>query len=98
MMSTTVSEMGAVYCSVVSFANTQHSYELDRGAIIQSLIAIRLKLKRSLVLRTNIVYEVSLGSIRLSLPILILAHAVLSEGQVARSPISEDIGNTAVSC
>ena len=59
MMSTTVAEMGAVYCSVVSFANTQHSYELDRGAIIQSLIAIRLKLKRSLVLRTNIVYEVS---------------------------------------
>ena len=59
MMSTTVAELGAVYCSVVSFANTQHSYELDRGAIIQSLIAIRLKLKRSLVLRTNIVYEVS---------------------------------------
>lgn len=59
MMSTTVAEMGAVYCSVVSFANTQHSYELDRGTIIQSLIAIRLKLKRSLVLRTNIVYEVS---------------------------------------
>lgn len=59
MMSTTVAELGAVYCSVVSFANTQHSYELDRGTIIQSLIAIRLKLKRSLVLRTNIVYEVS---------------------------------------
>lgn len=60
MMSTTVTEMGAVYCSVVSFANTQHSDELDRGTIIQSLIAIRLKLKRSLVLRTNIVYEFSL--------------------------------------
>ena len=58
MMSTTVAEIGAVYCSIVSFANTQHVYELDRGTIIQSLIAIRLKLKRSLVLRTNIVYEV----------------------------------------
>lgn len=71
MMSTTVAELGAVYCSVVSFANTQHSYELDRGAIIQSLIAIRLKLKRSLVLRTNIVYEVSPSCLRFG---EILAH------------------------
>lgn len=59
MMSTTVAEIGAVYCSIVSFANTQTRYEMDRGTIIQSLIAIRLKLKRSLVLRTNIVYEAS---------------------------------------
>ena len=57
MMSTTVAEIGSVYCSVVSFANT-HGYEMDKSAIVQSLIAIRLKLKRSLVLRTNIVYEV----------------------------------------
>ena len=62
MMSTTVAEIGAVYCSVVSFANTQNTYEMDKGAIVQSLIAIRLKLKRSLVLRTNIVYEVRQSS------------------------------------
>lgn len=60
MMATTVAEMGGVYCSVVSFANTQGSYEADKGTIAQSLIAIRLKLKRSLILRTNIVYEVRL--------------------------------------
>ena len=65
-MSTTVAELGAVYCSVVSFANTQRDYELDRGAIIQSLIALRLKLKRSLVLRTNIVYEVCAEFVRKS--------------------------------
>lgn len=59
MMSTTVAEIGSVYCSIVSFANTQGTYDMDRSAIVQSLIAIRLKLKRSLVLRTNIVYEVS---------------------------------------
>ena len=58
MMATTVAEIGSVYCSVVSFANTRGSYEMDRGAVLQSLIAIRLKLKRSLILRTNIVYEV----------------------------------------
>ena len=59
MMATTVAEIGAVYCSVLSFANTRSSYEMEKGTIVQSLIAIRLKLKRSLVLRTNIVYEVS---------------------------------------
>ncbi|TFK87224.1 hypothetical protein K466DRAFT_491227 [Polyporus arcularius HHB13444] len=60
MMSTTVAELGAVYCSIVSFANTREHQEVARGEIVQSLIAIRLKLKRSLVLKTNIVYEFSL--------------------------------------
>ncbi|KAI0653782.1 hypothetical protein C8Q70DRAFT_927041 [Cubamyces menziesii] len=59
-MSTTVSELGSVYCSIVSFANTREHQEVARGEIMQSLVAIRLKLKRSLVLRTNIVYEFSL--------------------------------------
>lgn len=58
MMSTTVAELGAVYCSIVSFANTREHQEVTRGEIVQSLVAIRLKLKRSLVLKTNIVYEV----------------------------------------
>ncbi|KAJ3009873.1 hypothetical protein NUW54_g2646 [Trametes sanguinea] len=59
-MSTTVSELGAVYCSIVSFANTREHQEVARGEIVQSLVAIRLKLKRSLALKTNIVYEFSL--------------------------------------
>ncbi|KAL1937670.1 hypothetical protein VTO73DRAFT_12945 [Trametes versicolor] len=59
-MSTTVSELGAVYCSIVSFANTREHQEISRGDIVQSLVAIRLKLKRSIVLKTNIVYEFSL--------------------------------------
>ena len=58
MMSTTVAELGGVYCSIVSFANTHRQEDVDKRAIIQSLIAIRLKLKRSLVLKTNVVYEV----------------------------------------
>ncbi|KAI0697464.1 hypothetical protein BC835DRAFT_1504792 [Cytidiella melzeri] len=60
MMSTTVAELGSVYCAVLSFANIQGAHEVDKGTIIQSLIDIRMKLKRSLVLRTNIVYEISL--------------------------------------
>ncbi|KAI0770884.1 hypothetical protein BD413DRAFT_553337 [Trametes elegans] len=59
-MSTTVSELGAVYCSIVSFANTREHQEIARGEIVQSLVAIRFKLKRSMVLKTNIVYEFSL--------------------------------------
>ncbi|KAI9062294.1 hypothetical protein FKP32DRAFT_1677443 [Trametes sanguinea] len=59
-MATTVSELGAVYCSIVSFANTREHQEVARGEIVQSLVAIRLKLKRSLVLKTNIIYEFSL--------------------------------------
>lgn len=60
MMSTTVAELGGVYCSIVSFASTRGREELDKGEIIQSIIAIRMKLKRSLVLRANIIYEVSI--------------------------------------
>ena len=67
-MSTTVTELGAVYCSIVSFANRPNSYEIDKGAIVQSLLAIRLKLRRSQVLRTNIVYEVRPGSTFFSAP------------------------------
>lgn len=60
MLSTTVAELGSVYCSIVSFANTRGRQEVKRGEIIQSLVAIRMKLKRSVVLKTNIVYEVCL--------------------------------------
>ena len=75
MMSTTVSELGAVYCSIVSFANTREHQEIARSEIVQSLVAIRLKLKRSLVLKTNIVYEVCVVSSARRLLILIPMHA-----------------------
>ncbi|KAI1785560.1 hypothetical protein LXA43DRAFT_1037284 [Ganoderma leucocontextum] len=60
MMATTVAELGTVYCSIVSFANTREHQEVSRAEIAQSLVAIRLKLMRSVFLRTNIVYEYSL--------------------------------------
>ncbi|TFY76526.1 hypothetical protein EWM64_g7486 [Hericium alpestre] len=57
-LSTTSTELGSVYCSVVSFANVRHG--VDTQEILNSLIAVRLKLKRSIMLRTNIIYEFSL--------------------------------------
>ncbi|KZS91708.1 hypothetical protein SISNIDRAFT_442962 [Sistotremastrum niveocremeum HHB9708] len=55
---TTTSEIGSLCCSIVSFANTQRQ---DRTPdILKSLIAIRAKLKRSLLIQTNIDYEISL--------------------------------------
>lgn len=59
MMATTVAELGGAYCEIVSFANTHRQEETEKSLIMQSLIAVRLKLKRSLVLKTNVVYEVS---------------------------------------
>ncbi|KAI0318442.1 hypothetical protein OF83DRAFT_1242217 [Amylostereum chailletii] len=58
-LATTVAEMGTVYCSIVSYASARHSTQETRP-IMQSLIAIRAKLKRSTVLRKNVVYEFSM--------------------------------------
>jgi hypothetical protein len=55
-LATTASEIGTVYCSIVSYATSSHTE--DSQNVIQNLIAIRLKLKRSIVLRANIIYEV----------------------------------------
>ncbi|KAI0271253.1 hypothetical protein BC834DRAFT_432593 [Gloeopeniophorella convolvens] len=55
---TAVTEIGSVYCSIVSYASAPDTE--DPQHVIQSLIAIRLKLRRSIVLRTNIIYEFSL--------------------------------------
>ncbi|KZT00914.1 uncharacterized protein LAESUDRAFT_523085 [Laetiporus sulphureus 93-53] len=60
MLSRTVAELGAVYCSIVSFANTRGRHEVNRDEIVRALVAIRMKLKRSIVLRNNIIYEFSL--------------------------------------
>ncbi|KAA1476343.1 hypothetical protein DENSPDRAFT_932985 [Dentipellis sp. KUC8613] len=57
-LATTSSQIGSIYCSVVSFANVRHTD--DTAEILHSLIAIRAKLKRSIVLGTNIIYEFSL--------------------------------------
>jgi len=56
LLSTTCGELGSIYCAVVSYANTHQESEVQE--IITSLIAIRSKLRRSLVLRTNVIYEV----------------------------------------
>ena len=56
-LATTASEIGSVYCSIVSYATSSHMEDSQND--IQNLIAIRLKLKRSIVLRANIIYEVS---------------------------------------
>ncbi|KAG9311166.1 hypothetical protein JVU11DRAFT_8233 [Chiua virens] len=57
-MATTTCEMGAIYCSVISFANTKK--EGETAVIVQHILAIVSKLKRSLVLKQNVVYEFSL--------------------------------------
>lgn len=57
-LATTASEIGSVYCSVVSFASSSHAENPQN--VVQSLVAIRMKLKRSIVLRANIIYEASL--------------------------------------
>ncbi|KAF8642481.1 hypothetical protein AX16_009482 [Volvariella volvacea WC 439] len=59
ILATTSCEMGGLYCSVLSFANSSRRDE-DIQEIITSLIAIRSKLKRSEALRTNVIYEFSL--------------------------------------
>lgn len=56
-LSTTASGIGSAYCLIVSYATSLHIE--DPQNVIQDLIAIRLKLKRSIVLRANIIYEVS---------------------------------------
>lgn len=47
-----------MYCTIVSFAHTRERAEVTRAEIVQSLVAIRMKLKRSLILKANVVYEV----------------------------------------
>ena len=55
-LATTASELGSVYCSIVSYATSSHMEDFQK--VIGNLIAIRLKLKRSIVVRANIIYEV----------------------------------------
>ncbi|KAI9457691.1 hypothetical protein HD554DRAFT_2141770, partial [Boletus coccyginus] len=57
-LATTTAEIGSVYCSVISFANTKK--EGETAVIIQHTLAILSKLKKSLVLKQNVIYEFSL--------------------------------------
>ncbi|KAF4566043.1 hypothetical protein EYR36_011457 [Pleurotus pulmonarius] len=54
-LATTAAELGAIYCAIISFANAPKDDE--NQSIITSLIAVRSKLKRSIVLKANVVYE-----------------------------------------
>jgi hypothetical protein len=57
-LATTSTEIGAIYCAIVSFANSKHN-EGEVKEIVTSLIAIRSKLQRSIVMRANVIYEVT---------------------------------------
>ncbi|KAF8123857.1 hypothetical protein EV363DRAFT_1587054 [Boletus edulis] len=57
-MATVTTEIGSAYCSIISFANTKR--EGETAVIVQHLLAILNKLKRSIVVKENVVYEFSL--------------------------------------
>ncbi|EIN13098.1 hypothetical protein PUNSTDRAFT_139763 [Punctularia strigosozonata HHB-11173 SS5] len=62
-LATTATDLGCLYCSIISFAVTHHarpSKDNITQEIVRSLIAIRAKLKRSIALKDNIIYEFSL--------------------------------------
>jgi hypothetical protein len=56
-LATTCAELGGIYCAILSFAQT-HS-DKESIEIVTSLIAIRSKLKRCVILKANAIYEVS---------------------------------------
>jgi hypothetical protein len=64
-LATTAGELGTLYCSIISYAShtahgdpeprrQQHSQE-----IVRTLIAVRAKLKRSVIIPANVIYEYS---------------------------------------
>ena len=100
-LATATGELGAIYCSIVSFANTGEHTDADTQEIVQSLIAIRAKLKRSLVLKQNIVFEVRWcrlwGGGGWVCRVTDVFPVVLLERKVACGALSEDSGHPAVS-
>lgn len=58
VLATTVVQLGTIYCASVSFASNRKADE--PALIVQSLLAIRRKLKRSLMVKENVTYELSL--------------------------------------
>ena len=53
---TTAEQIGQLYCDIVSYATTPDGSEAED--IGRGLIAVRMKLKRNLVLKQNVSYEV----------------------------------------
>ncbi|KAJ7709612.1 hypothetical protein B0H17DRAFT_915317 [Mycena rosella] len=57
-MATTSSQIGTMYCDIISFANSPRG--MDPQEIVTGLIAIRSKILRSITLKNNAIYEFSL--------------------------------------
>jgi len=57
-MAPTASEIGTMYCDIISFANLRHG--MDPQEIVTGLIAIRSKILRSITLKSNAIYEFSM--------------------------------------
>ncbi|KAG2004212.1 hypothetical protein CC2G_002792 [Coprinopsis cinerea AmutBmut pab1-1] len=62
ILSTTASEIGTIYCAIVSYAaeNDQDKKASNVQPVVSSLVATRSRLNRSELLWTNIIYEFSL--------------------------------------
>jgi hypothetical protein len=60
ILSTTASEIGTIYCAIVSYAaeNDQDKKASNVQPVVSSLVATRSRLNRSELLWTNIIYEV----------------------------------------
>ncbi|KAJ7632836.1 hypothetical protein FB45DRAFT_744966 [Roridomyces roridus] len=58
IMARTASEIGTMYCDIISYANSRR--EMDTKDIVTGLIAIRSKILRSMALKNNATYEFSL--------------------------------------
>ncbi|KAJ7272064.1 hypothetical protein B0H12DRAFT_1299013 [Mycena haematopus] len=55
-MATTASQIGTMYCDIISYANSSRGMEGQE--IVTALIAIRSKILRSITLKGNAIYEV----------------------------------------
>ena len=56
LLATTSSQLGTIYCQVISFANSKRQTEVPE--IATNLLAIRRKLRKSQAMRRNVGYEV----------------------------------------
>jgi len=56
LVSTTCSELGSIYCQIVSFANSRRQTEVPE--IVTNLLAVRRKLRKAQAVRQNARYEV----------------------------------------
>lgn len=53
---TTTSQLGQLYCDVLSLATVKDNQKTEE--IVQNLVAVRMKLNRTQLLRRNVTYEV----------------------------------------